>query len=168
MTRASSFQIEHDGCVFVGRPFDQEHIPEILEIERVLFTDPWPERLFQEASWVEDHRWNFMLMDGDEVAAYAINWVSSGEIHLLNFGVRPDLQCRGLGRKFLQWLMEEGLRYGDTIFMLEVRASNERARRLYEGEGLNVVLKREGYYPDTDEDAFVMMRFLRDSIEDDE
>ncbi len=166
MNRATFFRIENEGRVFDGMPFGQEHIPEVLELEKALFPDPWPERLFQEAAWSEDHRWNLVLVDGDELAAYAINWVSSGEIHLLNFAVRPDLQGRGLGRKFLRWLMDEGRRAGDTVFLLEVRASNERAKHLYKTEGLSTVLKREGYYPDTGEEALVMMRFLRDAGEE--
>ncbi|MBC8368247.1 ribosomal protein S18-alanine N-acetyltransferase, partial [bacterium] len=114
----------------------------------------------------EDHRWNLVLYEGDELAAYAISWVVSGETHLLNFAVRPDLQGKGVGRLFFRWLLDEARRAGDNIFLLEVRASNERAKHLYESEGLHVVMKRDSYYPDSGEDALVMMCFLQKDPEE--
>jgi len=163
VSRARFFELEHEGRRLRGFPLDQDRILEILELERACFSDPWTEAVFRQEARPEEHRWNLVLVDGGELAAYAINWVVSGEIHLLNFAVRPDLQGRGLGRKFLRWIMEEGRRAGDETFLLEVRAGNEAAKHLYESEGLRVLARREHYYPDSGEDALVMMRFLQDS-----
>ncbi len=166
MSRAFEFSFEHQGRTFRGLPFTADHIPDVMDLESACFPDPWSENLFLQESKPEDHRWNLVLLDGEDLAAYAISWVVSGEIHLLNFAVRPDLQGQGLGRAFFRWLKEESRRAGDSVFLLEVRASNERARKLYESEGLRGVMKREGYYPDSGEDALVMMCFLQDEQEE--
>jgi ribosomal-protein-alanine N-acetyltransferase len=50
-----------------------------------------------------------------------------------------------------------------TSLLLEVRPSNVRARRLYEGTGFEVIGVRRGYYPDHGgrrEDALVMRRLI--------
>jgi ribosomal-protein-alanine N-acetyltransferase len=39
---------------------------------------------------------------------------------------------------------------------LEVRASNDKAIRMYEGFGFKVIGRRKGYYTDNGEDALVM------------
>jgi len=159
------FQIEHEGRMLRGIPLSVDRIAQVLALEESCFPDPWSEQLFRQEARPEPHRWNLLLMDGEDLAAYAISWVVSGETHLLNFAVRPDLQGRGLGRRFLRWLMEAARKAGDTVFLLEVRASNDRARGLYESEGLKTVTHRDGYYPDTGEKALVMMAFLQNPEE---
>jgi len=159
--RPLEFEIEHRGRLLPGRSLSPSLVSRVLELEELCFSDPWSEKLFRQESRPEAHRWNLVLLDGDQVAAYAINWVVSGETHLLNFAVRPGLQGQGLGRAFLRWLMGAARESGDTVFLLEVRASNERALRLYESEGLRVITTRDNYYPDTGEEALVMMAFLQ-------
>ena len=80
------------------------------------------------------------------------------EMHLLNITVAPEHQGRGLGsarlRDVVAWSQAEG---AETLW-LEVRQSNERARRLYVRGGFEAVGQRKGYYPDGRgrEDAVVM------------
>lgn len=80
------------------------------------------------------------------------------EMHLLNITVAPEHQGRGLGAAMLRdvvvWSQAEG---AETLW-LEVRQSNERARRLYVRGGFEAVGQRKGYYPDGRgrEDAVVM------------
>jgi len=166
LSRAYHFRLEHRGRTLQGLPFDAEQIPEVMDLEKSCFPDPWTVNIFAQEAKPEDHRWNLVLYDGDELVAYAISWVVSGETHLLNIAVRPDLQGKGVGRLFFRWMMDEARRAGDYIFLLEVRASNERAKRLYESEGLQVVMKRDSYYPDSGEDALVMMCFLQKDPEE--
>ncbi len=166
MSRAYHFRLEHRGRTLQGLPFGADHIAEVVDLEKSCFPDPWTENLFGQESQPEDHRWNLVLYDGEELAAYAISWVVSGETHLLNFAVRPDLQGQGVGRLFFRWLLDEARMAGDNVFLLEVRASNDRAKHLYESEGLHVVMKRDSYYPDSGEDALVMMCFLQKDPEE--
>jgi ribosomal-protein-alanine N-acetyltransferase len=80
------------------------------------------------------------------------------EMHLLNITVAPEHQGRGLGAAMLRDVMAWSQAEGAETLWLEVRQSNERARRLYVRGGFEAVSQRKGYYPDGRgrEDAVVM------------
>ncbi len=81
-----------------------------------------------------------------------------GEMHLLNITVAPEHQGQGLGAALLGDLVRWSQAEGAEALWLEVRQSNERARRLYVRSGFEAVGLRKGYYPDGRgrEDAVVM------------
>ncbi len=58
----------------------------------------------------------------------------------------------------LQFVMHEGARLGAQRATLEVRRSNEVARRLYEQFGFAVAGVRRAYYTHPVEDALVLWR----------
>lgn len=80
------------------------------------------------------------------------------EMHLLNITVAPEHQGRGLGAAMLRDVVAWSQAEGAETLWLEVRQSNERARRLYVRGGFEAVGQRKGYYPDGRgrEDAVVM------------
>jgi ribosomal-protein-alanine N-acetyltransferase len=80
------------------------------------------------------------------------------EMHLLNITVAPERQGRGLGAAMLRDVVTWSQAEGADALWLEVRQSNERARRLYLRSGFEAVGLRKGYYPDGQgrEDAVVM------------
>ena len=80
------------------------------------------------------------------------------EMHLLNITVAPEHQGRGLGSAMLRDVVAWSQAEGAETLWLEVRQSNERARRLYVRGGFEAVGQRKGYYPDGRgrEDAVVM------------
>jgi ribosomal-protein-alanine N-acetyltransferase len=79
-------------------------------------------------------------------------------MHLLNLTVAPAVQGRGLGRRLLDALVARCRRERRGALWLEVRESNQRARRIYQRYGFEAVGLRRGYYPAAGrrEDALVM------------
>ena len=82
------------------------------------------------------------------------------EYHLLNISIRADLQGQGMGRQLLQWGIGRGRSAGMQGMLLEVRPSNDSARKLYESEGFKLVGTRKNYYPSKQgrEDALVLFK----------
>jgi len=81
------------------------------------------------------------------------------EMHLLNITVWPEAQGQGHGRALLGELMRRSIAVGAHTLWLEVRESNQRARRLYSRWGFVEVGRRKAYYPALPpqrEDAIVM------------
>lgn len=76
---------------------------------------------------------------------------------LLNVAVLPEHRGRGYGQKLIDTLFSSLPQRVPLRIYLEVRESNESARRLYERCGFSVFARRERYYPDTDEAAFLMV-----------
>ncbi|HZB51708.1 MAG TPA: GNAT family N-acetyltransferase, partial [Mycobacteriales bacterium] len=70
-------------------------------------------------------------------------------------GVATAAQGRGLGTALLRDLLAAA---GDRRVLLDVRADNEVAQRLYRRHGFVPVGRRRGYYQPSGMDAVVMAR----------
>jgi ribosomal-protein-alanine N-acetyltransferase len=78
--------------------------------------------------------------------------VADDETEILNLAVDPAFRRRGIGRLLVDSIR---LQAGGTVY-LEVRESNQGARKFYERLGFQVVTLRPLYYPDSLEAAIVM------------
>ncbi|MGH7319971.1 MAG: ribosomal protein S18-alanine N-acetyltransferase [Candidatus Rokuibacteriota bacterium] len=146
-------------------PMRLEDLDDVLAIERDSFTNPWSRQAF--AYELRDNRvaglWVARAPDDasrPRVVAYLCLWLIGEEVHVTNFAVHPTLRHRGIGRHLLSTLLEHYRQQGATRAALEVRVSNDEARRLYEGFGFRQIGRRKGYYFDTGEDALVMEALL--------
>ena len=136
-----------------------DHLPEVMEIEKLVFADPWSVASFRHE--VAENRTALTRVarvwpDGP-VLGYFVAWFIEDEVHLGNLAVHPDRQGQGAGQRLLDDLIAEAGRRGGRMMTLEVRESNLGAQRLYLRNGFRPVAIRRRYYPDNHEDAIVMM-----------
>lgn len=89
------------------------------------------------------------------------NPVFSNECELLNIGVAPKMQGKGIGQGLLDATLIECSRQNVESVWLDVRISNENAYRFYRKNGFEVIYTRKGYYQNPVEDALVMKSCLR-------
>jgi ribosomal-protein-alanine N-acetyltransferase len=146
----------------VIEPIDEPHLAEVLQIERELFRAPWSLAMFQqevEEKWLSR---SFVAISEDHVVGYVIAWFLRGEVHILNLGVAVSHQRRGIARRLLLHILDFAEEANSALITLEVRVSNEAAKRLYASMGFASVGIRRRYYRDNDEDALVMTRRLGD------
>lgn len=137
-----------------------EHIPEILEIEKVAYTHPWTEGMLRDC--LKDNYCFYAMFRNGDIIAYGILSCILDESHILNLCVSPDCQKQGLGRRMLYKLLEKaGKNQSRTVF-LEVRESNHTAQGLYEDVGFNRLGNRKEYYPNKGgrEDAVIYAKEL--------
>jgi ribosomal-protein-alanine N-acetyltransferase len=129
----------------------------ILPIERACFDAPWSASTLA-PELVNDGRHQPVLafLDGVPVG-FALVWVIDDERHLVNFAVDPACRLRGIGRQLLDGVVQRAREEGARLIPLEVRETNEAARRLYADFGFVDVALRPRYYPDTREDAVIML-----------
>lgn len=80
------------------------------------------------------------------------------EVTVLEIAVCAKYQGRGLGQALLCSALQEMRQVGAARCLLEVRESNEPARRLYQRNGFSIDGTRKQYYPCVDgrEDALLM------------
>lgn len=90
------------------------------------------------------------------MAGFAGMWTVYDEAHITTIGIDPAWQGLGLGELLLAALIDEAIRRGADRLTLEVRVSNEIARRLYQKYGFQVIGQREAYYTDNRENALLM------------
>jgi len=145
-------------------PAEADDLPAIAAIERSAFTDPWSLRSFREAL---EHSAVFFACarrsarDEVEVAGYVVAWFVADEGEIANLAVSPNAWGEGIGRALLDSALEEGRRRDVSAVYLEVRDSNDRARRLYRSRGFEEVGRRRNYYVSPVEDAIVLRRTLK-------
>jgi ribosomal-protein-alanine N-acetyltransferase len=137
----------------------------VLAIERASFSTPWPREVFQ--GELRDpqlaHLFVARVAAGAQqgrVAGYSCTWLITGELHITNFAVHPDFRRRHVGHQLLAGVLTQARALGARQAILEVRASNRAAQRLYGSLGFAPVAVRKRYYTDNAEDAIVM--FLDD------
>ncbi|SPE22363.1 GCN5-related N-acetyltransferase [Candidatus Sulfopaludibacter sp. SbA3] len=97
----------------------------------------------------------WVALCGNRVAGFlAARSIDAGECELLNLAVSPDFRRQGVARALIQALTRG---YQRTIF-LEVRESNEAARKLYKSMGFQEIGTRPAYY-DFPPEAAIVMKF---------
>ncbi|MDE6935068.1 MAG: ribosomal protein S18-alanine N-acetyltransferase [Oscillospiraceae bacterium] len=137
-------------------PMNTSHIPQVEEIERACFPDPWSKKLLEDLL-AEEHALTLAAVAGDgAVLGYvSLSWVLD-EGYINNVAVRPDCRRMGIATALLEALRRQGLEKGLSFLTLEVRESNRGARALYAGLGFAEAGQRRGYYLHPKEDAIIM------------
>lgn len=131
-------------------------VEQVVEAEREIAAFPWTRRNFESCLDSEYQCW--VLRQADDHVGHSVLSVVAGEAELLNIGVAKRFQGKGLGRQLLLYMMNCAQQLGARSVFLEVRASNDVAKRLYESAGFNEVGVRPDYYPAEQgrEDAIIM------------
>lgn len=124
-------------------------------IEQASFADPWSERSFRE-SLVREFVRTLVVEDDEGIAGYAVVWNAGDECELANIAVDPQRRGGGFGSMLLDALLQQAHDEGALVMFLEVRDSNEVARRLYASRGFHEVGRRHDYYKNPTEDALVL------------
>lgn len=129
---------------------------------RLFGPDAWPARTWWAELRERPRRAYAVLADKDDLAlAYAGVDLGGDVADVMTIGVSPQAQGSGLGRRLLEWMIDTATHSGAEALLLEVRASNDAARTLYERNGFEQISVRRGYYQPGGEDALVLRRLLR-------
>ena len=133
------------------------HIPQVAELEKLCFADPWSEMSI--ASEL-GNIWSYWLVaeDGDRVVGYIGTQSRIDETDVMNIAVHPDWRRRGIAQSLIECLVKELKNRGSHALMLEVRASNSSAIALYEKLGFSQVGCRRNYYRNPKEDALILRK----------
>jgi ribosomal-protein-alanine N-acetyltransferase len=150
-----------DGCQIVTINSSLDLDP-ILAIEQLSFQWPWSRRFF-EGELACPSAFSYVVKSaqtdkGAQIVAYAFLRRVLDELHLLKVAVTPTQRGRGIANWFLNHCFTMGAQQGANSVYLEVRLSNITAIKLYEKLGFREIGRRFNYYPDSNEDAVVMMK----------
>ena len=138
-------------------PMDRSHIPQIAALERECFSDPWSERLLEDALF--DPQACFIAAEDEEghVLGYAGLHAVLDEGYIDDIAVAPDARRHGVASALLDVFCRFGA-VNLAFLTLEVRNSNTAAIALYEKFGFRQAGLRPGYYQKPREDALIMTR----------
>lgn len=138
------------------RLMQESDLPSVVAIERISFSTPWSETLFFNELYKQCSIPKVAVI-GDRIAGYICANHVADEGHILNLAVHPDFRGKGIAKILVKHSLEELKENACRFLYLEVRVSNNAARKLYEGFGFSVVGTRKIYYTEPNEDAVIMM-----------
>jgi ribosomal-protein-alanine N-acetyltransferase len=133
-----------------------EDLPAVIELDKLSFSLPWPERSFRfeltdnpaSRCWVFD-------LDGN-IAGMLVAWLLVDEAHIATLATHPDYRRQGIARNLLTYALRYMSKEGAVTSFLEVRENNTAAQEMYRQFGFEKVGRRKRYYKDTNEDAILM------------
>ena len=131
----------------------------IDELEKAIFPDSWPVDAFEEHLDRPDAGGVVTLSD-DVIIGYACFRYADEHLHLTNLAIDPAYRRKSVANELLGHILGLAREQECALIFLEVRTSNEIARKFYESAGFQIVDTCAGYYDDPAEDALVMLRWL--------
>jgi len=144
-------------------PATVEMLPELLWLEEACFSAPWTRKML-EAELTGNPFAHFLVAVDHEtsgrtdvaIVGYHCFWIVFEELRLMNLAVRESRRRRGIGEALVTEALRMGLAQSASRAVLEVRASNEAARALYQRMGFTRTSTRPKYYANPVEDAVLM------------
>jgi [ribosomal protein S18]-alanine N-acetyltransferase len=137
--------------------FDRD-LPQIVEIERLSFENPWSRDSFLRELSLPFSRTTVAINSNDAtdpIMGYLCRWLVADECHILNVAVRPVARRTGVAARLMEDAISEARREKARFVTLEVRRSNLAARSLYRKLSFEERRLRKNYYGSGD-DAIVM------------
>ena len=135
-----------------------EHVFQVAELEKLCFgTEAWSEKSVASELTNQLSLW-LVALDGERVSGYVGSQSVLGESDMMNVAVHPDYRRQGIAEKLCLALVEALKEKGNHCLTLEVRASNEPAKALYEKLGFIQVGLRKNYYRNPREDACILRK----------
>jgi ribosomal-protein-alanine N-acetyltransferase len=91
--------------------------------------------------------------EAEKISGFVCAKIVAGDWEIENMVVDQQNRRRGIGDALLGEFLRRPKREAGSVVWLEVRESNQAARRLYEKHGFRETGRRGGYYRAPDEDA---------------
>ena len=138
------------------RKMTLDDIEQVIAIDQVSFSLPWPERSFRfeltdnpaSRCWVAE-------VDG-KIVGMIVVWLIVDEVHVATIATHPEFRRQGIAKTLLSYALQHMSTEGAQSSFLEVRASNLAAQDLYRKFGFEESGVRRRYYRDNEEDAILM------------
>ncbi|WP_104443486.1 ribosomal protein S18-alanine N-acetyltransferase [Arthrobacter sp. P2b] len=138
------------------RDMTLDDVTAVSVLEQKLFPiDAWPLQMFLNELAQPDTRRYLVAESADGIVGYAGLMCIEPIADVQTIAVVPDYEGRGIGSTLLTALIDEARRRYAADLLLEVRADNPRAQRLYLRFGFEQIHVRPRYYRDG-VDALIM------------
>ena len=136
-------------------PMTEEDLSQVVCIEQASFSLPWSQSAFESTLRCPTSQPLVYRKDG-KILGYAVCSTVYEMAELYNIAVDQSCRKMGIGAELLTFVIRYCAKKGAENLFLEVRRSNDAARRLYERFGFSYDSVRKNYYKNPTEDALLM------------
>ena len=140
-----------------------ESLSEILAVEEACFSAPWTRKMLEGelsgnpfAHFLVARPRRVEEASKQAILGYLCYWIVFEEVRLMNLAVIESMRHRGIATSLVATALRAGLSKSAHRAVLEVRASNRAAQRLYHAFGFTQTAVRPNYYANPVEDAVLM------------
>jgi [ribosomal protein S18]-alanine N-acetyltransferase len=130
-------------------------LPEVLSIENDSFTLPWSENLFFHELY-SPMSISMVARTEGKIAGYIFARQIIDEGHIHNLAVSKDYRRIGIASELVRDVIDDLRENGCRVIFLEVRDSNEAAKKIYRKFNFEIIGTRKNYYISPVEDAVIM------------
>lgn len=141
----------------IFRRMEEADTARAAQMEAEASREAWSQKSYRDAL-ANENAYYLVAQQGGSVIACCGFWQSFEEADICNVVVEESFRRRGIARRMLLALMQEGKARGIEHFTLEVRSGNVPAIRLYEKLGFITEGVRKGFYENPKEDALIMWK----------
>lgn len=142
---------------YVIRKMAVEDLEQVVAIDQISFTLPWPPRSFYFEVTNNPAARCWVAEQDEKIIAMMVAWLIVDEIHIASVATHPDFRKQGVGEDLLAHTLQFAKEEGAITSFLEVRESNIAALEMYRKFGYVENARRAGYYADNGEDAILML-----------
>lgn len=141
------------------RRMEEKDIEEVAKLEKECLASPWNETQLR-YELMENPVANLLVLEKEAgIVGYIDFFITFDSASIARIAVTQSERRKGYAKALLKD-MERICRDNKVEFLtLEVRTSNEAARKMYEDNGYEYIVKKKAYYDDG-EDAEYMVRCL--------
>lgn len=132
---------------------------QVAIIEEESFSMPWSLQAFQDTVEMKNYRY-FVAEQNGEILGYCGFIFVLDEAEIPNVCVKLSVRKQGIGKQMLTVLEEEAKGLGIKNLYLEVRESNQSARKLYTSFGFEEDGIRRDFYELPKENAVLMHKSI--------
>lgn len=136
-------------------PLDEALLPQIAEIERECFLEPWSENSLR--MLLPERGYGAAVLKDGKVVSYGGMLFALDEAQITDIATLPAFRRMGFAKQILTNLISVAGEKKMKTLSMEVRASNEPALNLYRSFGFFPVGQRKNFYRFPTEDAVLLL-----------
>lgn len=131
----------------------------VAEMEHQIFTDSWSEKAILDT--LEQPETICLIAEkAGRMAGYLLTYNAAGEVEIARIAVVKEFRRQGVARALLRELEAVCSEENVKRLLLDVRAGNTAARKLYSGFGFKEDGIRQRFYENPQEDAVLMSKSM--------
>lgn len=143
-----------------------DDIEQVVAIDRVSFSLPWPERSFRFEVTDNPAARAWVAESNGKIVGMIVVWLLVDEAHIATIATHLDYRRQGIAGRLLTHALQFMMGEGAQSAVLEVRESNTTAQEMYRKYGFEESGRRPRYYKDNDEDAILMTLTKLESLKE--
>lgn len=149
----------HSYYLEVARP---KHTDILVDLQKQCYPDDaiWPRQLIYNELTLNHSCVYILVYDQTNPVAFVGAWIKENECHISNIVTKPSYQSKGIGTYLLTLVEQIATDNNCQVYTLEVRVSNNKAKKLYRHMGFGPARVKYQYYSNDLEDAIEMQKTL--------